>query len=326
MNSTSMSCGEDRVALARRGALSPEEWQDFATHLAECVDCRVAWRLGMDFEHGAPARPGDERIVSRGVKAALASSARRRPNLIRLALAASVVLVAASAASAALLLHVRHSGQAESQPTPSKIRPAKSRAARNAAAAPQVQTVPAESPAGPAVELPAALPAPSQASAPAAPATTAPASPKVERVSARPSPEVATLDPFEHAGSPLSPPPAPPPREDAPGLFARALAERQEGRGQTAIATFRRLEREFPDSREATVSLVSLGDLLLGTRQEAEALLCFEAYLHRAPTGALVPEAWIGKARALDALGRVTEARVAWKEIARRFPNAPYLR
>ena len=327
MNPISVSCCEDRVALARRGALSPLEWQDFATHLAVCVDCRVAWRLSMDFEHSAAARPGDERIVARGVKLALASSARPHPNLIRFAFAAAVVLVAASAASAALLLHVRHSGPAESPHTPGKVRPAKSRGARSNGAMSQV---PVASLATPAVEIPAAHPAPSQAAASAAPAATASASPPVERANAdstaRPSQQVAALDPFERAGSPLSPPPAPPRREDAPGRFAQALAERQEGRGQTAIATFRRLQREFPDSLEATVSLVSLGDLLLGARREAEALLCFEAYLQRAPTGTLVPEAWIGKARALDALGRVAEARSAWNEIARRFPNAPYLR
>jgi TolA-binding protein len=329
MKSPSVSCADDRVALARRGALSPAEWQDFATHLAVCVDCRVAWQLGMDFEHSAAARPGDERIVARGVKVALAASARPRANLIRFALAAGVVLIAAGAASAALLVHVAHRGPAASPPTSGQVRPAKSRGAHGmratvAAEAVPAEAVPAESPAAPAVEVPAAAPAPSYASAPAV--ATAPALSQVVRAgaTARLLQAVAEADPFERAGGLLSPPG--PGREAAPALFAQALAERQEGRSQPAIATFRRLQRELPDSREATVSLVSLGDLLLGAGREAEALPCFEAYLHRLPTGTLAPEAWIGKARALDALGRATEARGAWKEIARRFPKSPHPR
>ena len=87
-----VSCPDDRVALARRGVLSPTEWQAFATHLSECPDCRIAWRLASDFDRSAPARPGDDRIIARGAKKASASSARPRANLVRVAVAAAVTI------------------------------------------------------------------------------------------------------------------------------------------------------------------------------------------------------------------------------------------
>jgi TolA-binding protein len=329
MKSVSVSCTDDRVVPARRGALSPGEWQDFATHLTECVECRIAWRLGNDFEHSAAARPGDERIIARGVKAALALSTRPHTKLIRFAIAASVTLVMAGMASAGIVLQIRHSTPAPSPPESVKVRPTKTRGAGAARATP---AVPAESPAAPAAETPPATEpaptAPSQAAPPTTPAAATKSPPVVRapaQAAARAPQQVAALDPFEGAGHPASPPLSPH-RQDAPGLFAQALTERQEGRSQTAIATFRSLQREFPASREATVSLVSLGDLLLGTGLRAEALLAFETYLQRAPSGTLLPEAWIGKARALDALGRATEARAAWREIAKRFPDSPYAR
>jgi TolA-binding protein len=126
-------------------------------------------------------------------------------------------------------------------------------------------------------------------------------------------------------GTPASPLLSPPQlRDDAAGVFAQAVAERQQGRAPMAIAAFRALQRRYPDSREATVSLVSLGDLLLGAGNPAEALLAFESYLLRAPAGTLVPEAMIGKARALAALGRTTEAASTWRAVVRQFPDSPY--
>ena len=331
MKSLSVSCTDDRVVLARRGVLSPPEWQDFATHLSECADCRIAWRLGIDFEQSAAARPGDERIVAAGVRAALDRSARPHTKLIRFALAASVALAAAGAASAAIVIHVRHSEPAAPTAAPDKVRPAKPHSAS------VIRTNPLmESPAAPVVEDQVAAPlvpaAPGRLVSPTLPTApaTRPIPLPVERAGTRSSeqaPEpLAMLDPFETADRSPLPTVPPPHREQAPDLFARAVAERQAGRSQTAIAIFRSLQREFPDSLEATVALVSLGDLLFGTGRQAEALRNFEAYLRREPEGTLVPEALIGKAHALEALGRVAQARSAWGELARRFPNSPYLR
>jgi TolA-binding protein len=309
MTSTPLACSEDRVVLARRGALSSAEWQDFATHLASCADCRIAWRLAVDFDHSAAARAGDEHLVARAVRAALVPSTRRRPYLLRFALAASLVLLA-GAASAAIVLRVRRSAPVAPAPAADTAKPGRPRRAVPVRALPPVAS-------------PAEEPAPTVA----APTTVVPAPPQGGRAVAAPAPQPeppVAIDPFEGLPAPLSlPPPAPSP-ENAATLFARALAERQAGRAPAAIATFRELQREFADSSEATVALVSLGDLLLESRLPAEALAYFQAYLRRAPSGTLAPEAWIGKARALDALGRPSEAQAAWNEIARRFPDARY--
>jgi TolA-binding protein len=324
MTSTFVSCSEDRVALARRGALSPTEWQDFATHLTVCLDCRVAWRLAIDFEHDGEARPGDERVVARAVKAALASSARPRAHVLRFAVAASLILLVAGAASAAIVLRVRHREAAGPNLLPSHPRPPKPRADRGRVVVPQA---PAEAPPASAIERPAEAPIPIPAAASPRHLVTAPALPRPEPAQTPPLAgprELPGADPFDDDRGPLSP--APPPGMDAPALLARAMAERRDGRIDAAIATFRQLQRELPDSSEATVSLVSLGHLLLADGRPAEALRELESYLRRAPRGALVPEAWVGKARALDAMGRTTEASAAWDEIGKRFPDHGYLR
>ena len=330
MKSTPVCSSDAHVALARRRALSPSEWQDFAAHLATCIDCRASWRLALDFERSGGARPGDERIIARGVRATLAASARPRTSLLRMALAASVVLAVAGAASAAIVLHVRQAASTVPVDVPGQVRPAKPRASHGVSPKPQAAM---ESPSSPATEGSAARPVERETPLPAvdqAPPVTPSTAPKALRsdrstASARPLPASAVLDPFDSADTPPSPQ-ASPYQEDAAVLFEEALAERQQGRAQSAIAAFHRLEREFPHSSEATVSLVSVGDLLLGNGRPAEGLVYFEVYLRRAPAGPLAPEAWVGKARALEALGRVPEAKATWNEIAKRFTDARYLR
>jgi TolA-binding protein len=72
--------------------------------------------------------------------------------------------------------------------------------------------------------------------------------------------------------------------------------------------------------------LVSLGDLSLRAGAASEALASFESYVRRATSGALVPEALAGEARALKALGRAQESENTWRDLARRFPGSPYAR
>src|SRR5207247_10036565 len=78
-----------------------------ATHVERCADCRINGQLMADFERsGAPA-PGDELVLGRTVKAALARRRERRPRALRLALAAALVLLVAGAARSAVLLRAR---------------------------------------------------------------------------------------------------------------------------------------------------------------------------------------------------------------------------
>lgn len=107
-------------------------------------------------------------------------------------------------------------------------------------------------------------------------------------------------------------------------LFAQALAARGAGRPEQALALFRRLQREFPDTEEATVSLISAGELLVDAGAFRAALADFETYLRRAPDGPLAPEALASKSRLLSQLGQREESDHARRELRRRVPEWPY--
>jgi TolA-binding protein len=121
----------------------------------------------------------------------------------------------------------------------------------------------------------------------------------------------------------LDPPTA---SETAHGLLNQAISERQQGHRQPAILALRSLRRQFPDSPEAVVALVSLGNLLLDVHEPAEALPLFQQYCKESPSGALAPEAMAGQARTLEQLQRSVDAKAMWQELLRRFPGSPYAR
>ena len=310
MKSTAQPCSDHRLVLARRGALSASEWQDFAAHLSTCADCRIAWRFSADFAGSAGAMPGDERIIARAAKAALRAPAIPRVRRLRLAFATAAMLVAASVASGAVALRSRYfaSFGRSAEPAPVSRAVAKSLSPREAKGPAQEITEPAQPPLA---ESPAVEPPPQP--------THSLAKDEKPRRSASVS-----------LSADLEPPPATP--SQTPGLdgahvvFARAVRARQEGRFQDAIASFRALQGQFPDTPPALVSLVSLGDLSLRAGAASEALASFESYVRRAPSGALVPEALAGEARALKALGRAQESENTWRDLARRFPGSPYAR
>jgi TolA-binding protein len=317
MRSIPQACSDDRAARARQGALSAAEWQEFASHLATCADCRITWRLMVDFEQSAAPAPGDERLLGCAAKLALAGSRSRRVHVFRVGVAAAVILLVAGVASGAILLRARH--VAVSADLTDSARTAGMKARRAAASSAAQPVAPEKSAAFLATEP--APPAPSGVAQPPMAVVSRSAHPSrkpIERatghlasVAPDASPRAVALDPS--------------PVENASILFARAVSEREQGRTSSAIATFRSLQRRFSKTPQAVLSLVSLADLLLGTGDAATALVAFEEYLAAAPSGALVPEALLGKARALSALGRAAEAEAVWREIARRYPDSPYV-
>jgi TolA-binding protein len=315
MKSVAQPCSDHRLVLARRGALSASEWQDFAAHLSTCADCRIAWRFSADFAGSAGAVPGDERIIARAAKAALGATAlgattMPRVRRIRLAFATAAMLVAASVASGAVALRSRYfaSFGRSAEPAPG------SRAVYKA-----ISPSEAKGPAQEFAEPAQPLMAESTAVEPPPQPTHSLAKDKKPR-------RLASVS----LSADLEPPPATP--SQTPGLdgahvvFAQAVRARQEGRFQDAIASFRTLQAQFPDTPPALVSLVSLGDLSLRVGSPSEALASFESYVRRVPSGALVPEALAGEARALKALGRAQESEQTWRDLARRFPGSPYAR
>jgi TolA-binding protein len=120
--------------------------------------------------------------------------------------------------------------------------------------------------------------------------------------------------------SPAASAPAP----DLKTLFAAASDARKAGDPLRAAELYTEIERRFPDSREARLSFVAFGRMLLDRGERGRALEQFERYLSVAPTDVLAAEASYGRARALVSLGRAAEARRAWAELLSRFPDSIY--
>jgi len=106
----------------------------------------------------------------------------------------------------------------------------------------------------------------------------------------------------------------------ATDLFARANEARRGGRTQNAVRLYRELEQRFPGSEEAMASRVSLGRLYLDRLGDANSALDqFNGYV-AARSGALREEALVGRAVALQRLGRTTEERAAWETLLASYP------
>jgi TolA-binding protein len=111
--------------------------------------------------------------------------------------------------------------------------------------------------------------------------------------------------------------------EGASALLEEATSARRGGDYARAITLSRRLQASFPDSREAHVSQAALGRLLLDTGDPAGALASFDGYLARRG-GQLDEAVMVGRAIALDRLGRTDEARRGWSALIAAFPSSPY--
>jgi TolA-binding protein len=116
---------------------------------------------------------------------------------------------------------------------------------------------------------------------------------------------------------------AAPPVETPASLFDAGNKARNEGDYGRAITLHRRLETTFPQSREAHTSYATLGRLLLDRGDAAGALAAFDAYRAKGP-GPLDEVVLVGRATALERLGRDADARVTWTELLREFPDTPY--
>ncbi len=120
------------------------------------------------------------------------------------------------------------------------------------------------------------------------------------------------------------------PVETAGDILKRAQSLRASRDWAGAADMYRLVARRFPVSAEARTAAVSLGAIQLNHLDEPQrALEGFDAYLSRSPSGALAPEAILGRAKALGVLGRTHEEASALRDFLRRFPsslNAPEVR
>jgi TolA-binding protein len=129
----------------------------------------------------------------------------------------------------------------------------------------------------------------------------------------------------------VTPPPVPPlvtarrapSSESAPSLFAAATEARRQGSYARAIDLQRELLTRYPRSRESHVTRETMGRLLLDRGDPAGALASFDAYIADG-SGELGEEAMVGRATALERLGRTAQAGDAWRVLLAAYPETPY--
>ncbi|WP_437969467.1 tetratricopeptide repeat protein [Sorangium sp. So ce260] len=352
----STDCQSGLLTRVRRGVATEPDRLAFDAHLGSCESCRITWELAQDFDAVGAAEPGDAELLARIANAAIggvaidlrregapvwpasaavgrggapvwpASAAVRPDNDVRRGdddarpeggrarrrgagwrrsvwlYAAAAVLACGAAAAATALVRPRPEPGPSARLLEPSVRAVGSRlraAALPEAALPAGEAAPAGAP-----------PAPSSAPAPSAAA----------------QPELATPAPRPRDAA-RGPSAAAPPSSasTAEQLFRDANDARRAGSSRRAIELYRSLQKSFATSPEATLSLVSLGSLLLNTGSPAAALAQFDRYLGVAGARPLAVEALYGRGRALRALGRSADEAQSWRRLLREHPGSPYV-
>jgi hypothetical protein len=102
-------------------------------------------------------------------------------------------------------------------------------------------------------------------------------------------------------------------------LLDEARKQLETGHAAEALQVYRKIERDFSTSSEATMVLVTIGKLEMRQGSPARALAAFDGYLRRG--GPLAPEAYKGRIDALRALGRATQERSAIEGYLSKYPD-----
>jgi TolA-binding protein len=113
--------------------------------------------------------------------------------------------------------------------------------------------------------------------------------------------------------------------EPAATLFAEANRARRDGNVDRAVGLYRSLQSRYPNSSESELSRALLAQLLLDRGDPEAALAGFDRYLAE-DTPVLSAEALVGRARALEQLGKSTQAAAAWRKVQSRFPGSVHAR
>jgi outer membrane protein assembly factor BamD (BamD/ComL family) len=114
------------------------------------------------------------------------------------------------------------------------------------------------------------------------------------------------------------------PAETAASLFAAANGARRDGELRRAVTLYEGLRLRFPDSDQARLASISLGDLLVRLDEPARALRAFDAYLAEVRSGPLREEALYARARCLRKLGDARAEEETWVGLLRDFPASAY--
>ncbi|HEY2902087.1 MAG TPA: zf-HC2 domain-containing protein [Polyangia bacterium] len=301
---------EEMLTAARAGTLDPRARRDLMAHLSRCSACRLELELANDIvAEGAPKGRGDTALLSDMVQRSLAeasagSTYRERRSgfgrssavmLRRMVLPAVCLLLGGSVATA--MWSVR----------------------RDALRGPTIEQLPVHEPVRAHARTTPRAPAPYLA-----PLTVE----EEEDLAPPPAPE---------APAPLPPPArnhvrrlhhhpvavamaAPASTVSAGDIFADANRARRSGDYAAALVEYRKLSTQFPGSREEITGRMIVAELAMGRHAPEEALHQFDSYLAASPNGTLAEEARVGRAEALQTLGRSADERAAWQELLRKHP------
>jgi hypothetical protein len=322
---------DELLAREASSTLTPREWADLSAHLARCPACALeraarreaaAVRTPSDLDHAIAAR-----VVGRilaGQNRELGPPKRRRAwGGRRLAYAALVLLLVSGTAMAgvALVVQIRQREQRENdrlesegrRSPPVRLAPKRHRTAHASAEAAEPEEVEAA--------VPPAEPAPAAIERTSPPIEIAPARRTGPVRSETGGRSVAVS---RHRSSPGgSPARAQRPPGDAATLLGQAEEAESAGRVADASRLYSDLGRWFLGTREEIVARALHGQLLLDRLgSPVRALAQFEGYLLAEPAGTLAEEARLGRARALERLGRASEERSAWRELLRAHPRS----
>jgi len=342
---------EELIDKLHEGALTAVERGRLNVHLAQCSACRLEIAVRADLAEDVPAvderpqltfasGPPRERALPQAAPAprvtpSLRARSRRRWPLAMLA--AAFVLSAGGAMAAVFTGAVGghwlgRSPQPKSSESSAQVRAAKPLAKPKRAVAapvplgaPQIEAVasavPPVSSAPPGTSL---APSPVAAVTPLARAAVhpraselPPAAPAVARAaSLSAGPALPTTTNSVDASAP---------RVDAASLFADANRARRDGNWDRAVGLYRTLQSRYPNSSESELSRALLAQLLLDRGNPEAALAGFDRYL-AADTPVLSAEALVGRARALEKLGKSPQAAAAWRQVQSRFPGSVHAR
>jgi TolA-binding protein len=342
---------EDLIDKLVTGELSDAETERLRAHVAVCSVCRLEIALRDDLDAEAPeafgARPplrAPEQPEREEVPPLRASHRPRAPLRRPLILLAVAAILGTGGALAAVLTGLVHAPWVASAPTvpdvpaPS-IAPPAPQTRRAVAVAPGIPMFPAVPP-SPLEAAPELLPRsdhPRDVNAVKKRAENRPAPAQLRStraavaVTQEPAPPVDTAatvrsEPRSQEATPSSG--ARPESSAAPSaasLFAAANRARRDGNVASAVELYRRLEQQYPSSAESQLSRALVAKLLLDNGDAEAALSGYDRYLSEG-TPVLTAESLVGRARALEQLGKLEEAATSWRAVLQRFPGSIHAR